>query len=106
LSMSFGAAPSAAVYDLFQIGSIIESGTFGSIYIGGTAVASSTAAVITGLGWSATLTDNVTSAVWTLSFVNASGDLTITPIPEPSSYAVLAGFSALCLVGLRRRRAA
>lgn len=105
LSMSFNAVPAAAVYDLFQIaGTVSQSGTFGSVTIGGSAVASSTAASITGSGWTATLTDNVTSAVWNLSFDNATGDLTVTAIPEPATYAVLAGVASLGLAAYRRRR--
>jgi hypothetical protein len=106
LTMSFGAVPTATVYDLFQIGSVIQSGTFGSVSIGGSAVASSTAASITGSGWTASLTDNVTSAVWNLSFDNASGDLTVTAIPEPSAFAVIAGLGVLGLAATRRRKTA
>jgi autotransporter-associated beta strand protein len=107
LSLAFGAIPSANVYDLFKIDSVIQSSTFGAVTIGGTAVASSTAASITGAGWTASLTDT-NAAVWDLSFDNASGDLTITvgaPIPEPSSFAILAGLAGLSLATMRRRSA-
>lgn len=105
LSMSFNTVPAATVYDLFQIaGTVSQSGTFGTVTISGSSVASSTAASITGSGWTATFTDNITSAIWNLSFDNASGDLTITPIPEPSTFAALAGFATLGLAACRRRR--
>jgi hypothetical protein len=49
---------------------------------------------ITGVGGVATLTTPIT----------LSGDVTVTVVPEPSSYAALFGLAALGLVSIRRRR--
>ena len=40
----------------------------------------------------------------TLSFVQSTGDLTISAVPEPSTYAAILGAVALVGVGLKRRR--
>lgn len=106
LSLSFGAAITAGTYDLFALtDGVAQSGTFGVVSIAGTAVASNTAPDITGTGWTASLIDTQsTPATWSLSFNNASGDLTITAIPEPSAYAALAGVGMIGFALYRRRR--
>jgi hypothetical protein len=104
LSLLFNAPVTASVYDIFQIAvTVSQSDTFDSVSIGGTAVTSSSSLSITGTGWTAEMTDN-SSAVWNLSFNNATGDLTVTAIPEPSAYAALAGFGVIGLAIYRRRR--
>jgi hypothetical protein len=103
LSLLFNAPLTAGVYDLFAIGSVNETGTFGNVSIGGSAVGSSGGLNITGTDWTANLTDTLAST-WSLSFNNASGDLTIAAIPEPSTYAALAGLGMLGFAFYRRRR--
>lgn len=106
LSLAFNAPVAAGVYDLFSLGAVAHSGDFSSVGAAGTGVSSfSGLAVTAGVGWSATLVDTqLTPAIWSLSFSNTTGDLTIAAIPEPSAYAVIAGFGALCLALKRRRR--
>ncbi len=98
LSISFGAAIQAGTYDLFSF-SGTPTGGFSTISIGGSfaeAIAGSPS--ITGSGWSAS------SAGWLYEFSNATGDLTLTAVPEPSAFAALAGLAGLGIAGLRRRR--
>lgn len=104
LSMLFNAPVTANIYDIFQIAvTVTQSGTFDTVSIGGTAVASSTAAIITGSGWTANLTDT-NASTWLLSFDNASGNLTVTAIPEASTSAALAGLGVIGVALYRRRR--
>lgn len=107
LTMSFNAPVSAGVYDIFALADgVYQSGTFGVVSIGGTAIASTGTVSITGSGWSTTMTEISSGPTWNLVFDNASGDLTVTAIPEPSTYGAFAG---LCMVGFaawRRRRTA
>ncbi len=102
LSMSFNAPITATVYDLFAIGSVVEGGDFGIVSIGGTAVVATTG-TITGSGWTATVAEILSGPTWNLIFSNATGDLTITAIPEPSAYAALAGFGMIGFALYRRR---
>lgn len=105
LSLLFGAPITAGTYDLFALTTgVAQSGTFGNVSIGGTAVASSSGLAITAAGWSASLIDTQgTPATWGLVFNNASGDLTITAIPEPSAFAALAGAGMISFALYRRR---
>ena len=99
LSLSFNAPIAAGTYDLFGGGYASQSGTFASVSVGGSFAESfSSGPAITGTGWTAG------SAGWSYVFDNLSGDLTISAVPEPSSFAVLAGLATLGLVGARRRR--
>ncbi len=100
LSISFGAAIQAGTYDLFSF-SGTPTGGFSTISIGGSfAEAIVGSPSITGSGWSAS------SAGWLYEFSNATGDLTLTAVPEPSAFAALAGLAGLGIAGLRRRRRA
>ncbi len=106
LTLSFGAAITAGTYDLFDLGLVSQSGDFTSVGATVNPVVSSFGgiSITPGTGWTASLTDT-SAALWNLSFDNASGDLTISAIPEPSSFAVLAGLAGLSLATLRRRSA-
>ena len=98
MSLFFDAPISAGTYDLFG-GFSGQSGTFASVSVGGSfAEAFSAPASITGGGWTAS------SASWSYAFDNASGDLTVSAIPEPSTFAALAGLAGLGAFGVRRRR--
>lgn len=104
LSLSFGAPVEAGTYDLFALGSVVQTGDFTSVGATGANVASFGSLSITnGTGWTANLTDTL-AQTWSLTFVNSTGDLTIAAIPEPSTYAVLAGFGAIGVAFYRRRR--
>jgi trimeric autotransporter adhesin len=105
LTVSFGAAITAGTYDLFNLGSVGESGTFASVGGTGSAFGSLSATSITGSGWTASLTD-ISAGTWSLAFSNATGDLTIAAIPEPSTYAALAGLGMIGFAAYRRRRTA
>jgi autotransporter-associated beta strand protein len=99
LTVNFGyspAVPPDAVYNLFDFAT--ESGNFDSISIAGTYAANLLRA---GDLWSGTDAGNTV----TFSFDQTSGDLTVSAIPEPSAFAMLAGFSTLGLAAFRRRRA-
>jgi autotransporter-associated beta strand protein len=102
LSMSFNAPITIGVYDLFAIGSVTQASAFGTVTIGGTAIDSSTGA-ITDNGWTASITEIASGPTWNLIFNNATGDLTITAIPEPSAYGALAGFGMIGVALYRRR---
>jgi hypothetical protein len=107
LSLIFGAAITAGTYDLFALtAGVAQTGTFGSVSIAGSVVASTSDLAIISSGWSANLIDNtpITPGTWSLSFDNATGDLTIAPIPEPSAYAALAGVGMIGFALYRRRR--
>jgi hypothetical protein len=103
LTLSFGAAVTAGTYDLFNLGSVSHAGTFGSVGATGIAVSNMSDLAITGSGWTAKLLD-VSAGTWSVAFDNATGDLTIAAIPEPSTCAALAGLSILGLAAYRRRR--
>jgi fibronectin-binding autotransporter adhesin len=98
MGLVFDAPISAGIYDLFG-GFSGQSGAFIFVSVGGSfAEALSGSPAITGSGWSAS------SPTWSYAFDNASGDLTISAVPEPSAFAALAGLAGLGLVGARRRR--
>ena len=98
MSLVFDAPIGAGTYDLFG-GFSGQSGTFASVSVGGSfAEALSGSPAITGSGWTAS------SSSWSYAFDNASGDLTVSAVPEPSAFAVLAGLAGLATVGARRRR--
>lgn len=61
--------------------------------------------------WEGTLTNNglafantVDTDIWSFSIDSVAKTLSVTAIPEPSSYAALAGLGALFLAAVRRRR--
>jgi autotransporter-associated beta strand protein len=104
LTLSFGAPVEAGTYDLFALGSVLQTGDFTSVGATGANVASfSSLSITNGTGWTANLTDTL-AQTWSLTFVNSTGDLTITAIPEPSAYAALAGFGVIGVALHRRRR--
>lgn len=97
LNLVFGAPVSAGVYNLIDASSV--SGDFSSVSFSGAFADSmiGSAVITPGVGWT------WNSAVNTYSFDNASGILTV--IPEPSSFSIFAGITALGGCILRRRRA-
>jgi autotransporter-associated beta strand protein len=108
LSLSFGAAINAGTYDLFELGDVQQTGDFTSVSASGMGVVSSFTGLTFngGTGWVANLTDTSSNS-WILTFENATGDLSITSaIPEPSTYAAIAGLGAIGLALYRRRRSA
>ncbi len=104
VSLFFNAPITAGTYDLFGGSSggspASVAGDFATLSIAGTFAESLTSGPVfsTGTGWTAS------SANWTYVFNNASGDLTISAVPEPSAFAALAGLAGLGFVGARRRR--
>ena len=95
-----GAGVSGATYDLFNTtGATLGSASFTSVSIAGSYASAFTNS--SGI-WSAT----VGGLNW--AFTEATGDLVLTTaIPEPSTWAALAGLSGLAFAaGRRRRRAA
>lgn len=102
LNLVFDAPLSAGVYDLLGGGFLSQTGDFSTVLFGGSETIAGLGSVVFtgGSGWTATSDD------WNFSFNNASGDLTIlsTAIPEPASFAALAGVAGLGLAALRRRR--
>ncbi len=98
-SLMFGAPIQAGTYNLFDSGS--QTGTFSSVSIGGTfAEALIGSPTLNAAGWSAL------SASWNYDFDYTTGELLISAVPEPSSFAALAGLGAIAwAVGGRRRRA-
>jgi autotransporter-associated beta strand protein len=103
LTMSFGAATTAGTtYDLFQIGGGGSTGSFSGVSIGGSY---SLPALTNNSGiW----TGNDVTNLLTFTFNQGTGDLVISAysaIPEPSTFAALAGLGVLGLVATRRRRA-
>lgn len=104
-SLSFNAPITIGTYDLISLGlGVTQTGDFSAVSASGTEVGSFANLTLTpGTGWTAQLTD-LSSNIWTLSFNNATGDLSI--VPEPATYGALAGAAALALAALRRRRKA
>ncbi len=99
LSVNFSAAATAdSFYDIFDLGGGF-TGNFTSISIGGTHVLSLTNS---GGIWSGL--DSSNNLVFTFSI--DTGDLVVSPIPEPSTFAALAGLAAFGLCATRRRRRA
>ncbi len=96
LSLSFSNSVADGVYNLFDFGS--QSGSFASIGLTGAYSGSLTDPTVSGT-WSGT--DGLTA----FSFSQATGDLTITAVPEPSTYAVAVGLLLVGVVALRRRKA-
>ena len=97
LALAFGASTSAgANYQLFDFGS--TSGSFSSVYLSGVYAGS---LALSGQTWS--YTDVGNNLLFTLD--QSTGYLSVaTAIPEPSTYAALAGLGALGLALLRRRQ--
>lgn len=94
LNFNFIGAPVEGSYDLFNF-TDSNTGSF-------------TAVAVTSIG---SLTND--SGVWsgtfggvTYTFTQATGDLLVSAIPEPSSFAAFAGLVGVAAVGLRRRRRA
>jgi autotransporter-associated beta strand protein len=104
LNLFFNAPIEAGTFDLFAGASggglSAPAGDFSSVSIGGTFAEafSSGPSFQNGTGWTAS------SPSWMFSFDNATGDLTISAIPEPSAFAALVGLAGLGFVGARRRR--
>ncbi|MBC8039005.1 MAG: PEP-CTERM sorting domain-containing protein, partial [Opitutaceae bacterium] len=95
LVLNFSTTLTGGTYDLFALGS--QSGDFASV-------------TLTGLGYGAGSLVN-SSGTWTgniggsdFTYVQSTGDLTISSVPEPSTFAALAGIAVLGLATLRRRR--
>ena len=84
------------VYDLFGINGTDESGDFASIALSGSAYGTGLAFAQAGDVWTAS------AAGLTYTFSQLTGDLSV--IPEPGTYALLAGCFALASVMIRRRR--
>lgn len=94
LNVNFSGAPLEGTYDLFNF-TDSNPGAF-------------TAVAVTSVG---SLTSS--SGVWSgtfggtsYTFTEATGDLVVSAIPEPSSFAAFAGLAGVAAVGLRRRRRA
>ncbi|NBY37061.1 MAG: hypothetical protein EBQ59_06385, partial [Verrucomicrobia bacterium] len=53
-----------------------------------------------------TTTDNtgIGSSLWSMSYDSSSGNLTLTAVPEPSTYGLAIGALALAIAAIRRRR--
>lgn len=101
---------SLASFDSVALGS--RSATLGGSlalnFLGGyTPTAGDTFALFTTSGSISSTFSQITSNVggFDYSFNNATGLLTVSAIPEPSTYAILAGLGALGLTLYRRRRA-
>lgn len=98
LTVNFGYTPSLppdADYNLFDFATL--SGNFDSISIAGTYTASLSRA---GNLWSGT----DAGATVSFSFDQTNGVLTVAAIPEPSTFAALAGFGVVGIALFRRRR--
>lgn len=96
LELSFGATATAGTYDLFNLTSGISAASFTAVALTGdyTASLSNSAGLWTG-----------SAGGFDFAFTQSTGDLIISAaaIPEPSTYAALAGAAALGLAFLRRR---
>lgn len=98
LSLVFPGPVVLGVYDLFDIGGAVTSGgDFSEVNLIGGFTGPAQVAFFAGAGWSARIDD------YQLEFSNASGDLSISLIPEPAFAGVAVGLLALGL-GLVRRR--
>jgi len=98
LAINFtGAASGLQVYDLF---STAGAGSFGGAFTGMSIAGTYTGALaVTAGGFAATI-DGVS-----FSFDHGTGDLTVSAIPEPASFAVLLGLASVGAAATRRRRA-
>ncbi len=98
LDLSFsGTAVSGASYNLFDFTAGSSASSFSSVSIGGS--------------YTASFTNN--SGIWSASsggfdwtFTESTGDLLVTAVPEPSTWAALAGLAGLGFAASRRRRQA
>ena len=99
LTLDFtGVAADGATYDIFNvIDGSLGSGSFANVFLTG--------------DYSTSLVND--SGVWTgfvdgvtFTFTEATGDLSVSAIPEPSAFAALAGLAGLGFAASRRRRTA
>ncbi len=98
LSLFFNAPIQAGSYNFFDSASTI--GDFSSVSVAGSFAPTFTGSAVftAGIGWSAV------DAFNNYDFTNSDGQLVISAIPEPSTYAAFAGVLGLGLAALRRRR--
>jgi autotransporter-associated beta strand protein len=96
MSFNFSTAPvETTTYSLLQLGTGATAGTFSGVSIGGTFA---TGLTQSGNVWSGS------EGLHSFNFNQTTGNLVVTAVPEPSSFAVLAGMGALGFVASRRRR--
>ncbi|MCU0791966.1 MAG: hypothetical protein MUE42_03755 [Opitutaceae bacterium] len=102
LSLHFGVPVAPGTYNFFnRTAPVTQSGDFAQLTIGGTAGPPAPVVFTAGQGWSVVVDDHY------LRFSNESGDLIITPIPEPAAQATLLALAALALaLGASRPRRA
>lgn len=94
LFLNFGSAAVAGTYDLFDFSGTVTSG-LGSVSLTGlhSLALSGESGVWTG-----------TTGGYTFTFTEATGDLVVSAIPEPSTFGLLAGVVTLGVCAIRRRR--
>ncbi|MDF3056569.1 MAG: hypothetical protein K0R17_784 [Rariglobus sp.] len=97
LDFSTSLLANGQTYNLFDFGS--QTGDFSSVTLGGSIVAS---LLLTSAD---TWTGSDSLNTYTFSFSEVSGILSVSAVPEPSTYAVLVGVLIFGTVALRRRRA-